>query len=479
MNLRNILISAVALGSLLCTSCSNELADIPEKQPETGLTEGITITLIAEAVQTRAGSDVSLPYSYATTDELQINRVHLAFFELDGSGIPTSRIHQENATFTAPNTTVNDSSAYRISGISLPVEGQTVRVLAIANSALDLSGLTTYADYRSAIESQASVTFTATNLVKAGFTDYRFTTNNVSVVVPLTQLTARVDLYLDINIPSTSLAGIDSTWLFSAADMMASGTKGEEVPGVMTKIKIQNNSHNYTYKGKPIHIQPDGNAISLTYLVNNTKYLFSGKSVWRLYVSKMNINQIEKQSFLLLDNRINPDGQQANLTAISEEMRFNSGEKLFSFYSYEKSYTTASPLEVELDAYLIQQQMGTHYETQSGQWLALYLIENNNSWTAASAWKSDKGELCLLPYENVTTTSATNQGIKWGDTTAGIEKATRFILNPVKQGACTTDGLIHGNLYRATLSYSPAAEIWIDYISNPFAPVTVNIPSFD
>ena len=40
MNLRNILISAVALGSLLCTSCSNELADIPEKQPETGLTEG-------------------------------------------------------------------------------------------------------------------------------------------------------------------------------------------------------------------------------------------------------------------------------------------------------------------------------------------------------------------------------------------------------------------------------------------------------
>lgn len=192
MKTKTLLTAAFLAVSLLPSCVREELAISP------GHGEEIDISLalqMGDILVSKAIGDEERPYTYAKPEELHISHCVVAVFKLN-NGMPGDLLDCKEVL--APglgSTTVNDTLAYRVSGIR--AKTGDVRVLVIANSALDYSTMKNYADFKRAIE-QTSFTpaFNPEALVKVGYKDLTLTMahGKTDIVVPLMQLAARVDL---------------------------------------------------------------------------------------------------------------------------------------------------------------------------------------------------------------------------------------------------------------------------------------------
>lgn len=481
MNIRNFLL-VVMSGFMF--SCSNEeLVEIPDTQQ----IEGLSVILASKTVPTKAVGDADTPYLYATQEELQVNKAHIAFFEvgLDGVG---KRIGVADATFSGSNATTStgDTIAYRIDNISIEDGlGKNVRILAIANSANDYSTYTTYSQYKAAIEcnldaaNQPTATFTATNLVKVGELDYSFdsSSENPVIEIAMTQLAARVDIKLNIAIPGEELKP-DTVWTLNPSIVEGWGKNNipnqyENVASIedWDKAIDEFDPSEVIYNGKPL-VYNDANNGTKLYHVNNSCVITQNFYEWRLNISDIHIYNIETQSFVLLSTE---NVEQKLLSLELGNLGVKDDGLLVSFYSYEKQFTTNSPLLVNMNGKLIKE-LKKKVIKAKGAWHALWLKDGN---TVQSGWGNDGGTFAFIPTNVVYDES--QEPIWTNEIFAELPAGYSITINPERNGTtCFTDGVIHGNLYTVTAKIKTAqTALDLEYASVPFGTVPVTIPPFN
>jgi hypothetical protein len=234
MKLNNLhLILSIAL---LAGSCvSEELLTPPP--PWQGEAVSLTLKLKMSEVRTKAIGQADTPYRYATPEELNISECVIALFRLEETetetgtgwepdGLINSVLVRSGSDLTSgPVSEQNDTLSYRIDKI--PAVTGRVRVLVIANSQKDYSGLTTYNAFMEAIEeTEFGADFDANTLVKVGYLDKELTVTNYTeeIVVPMVQLAARVDLNVIPLLPEQVIRAQYTGALQSALDEI--GVKG-------------------------------------------------------------------------------------------------------------------------------------------------------------------------------------------------------------------------------------------------------------
>lgn len=191
MKLKNIFLVFV-LGTIWgFSSCSSEeVIDIPENGEAT-----LSISLSVNDIQTKADESKSI----STSDELAINNCHIAVFDMDGKYLTSYDFPEEGEMLT----TGENGVCVLASSKTIRTFGQSkkVKFLAIANmdekmnkETISFRGCATYDKYLKAVVTSTSLN--ANNLVKVGvLKDMKLTNgaNNISITIPLTQLTARID----------------------------------------------------------------------------------------------------------------------------------------------------------------------------------------------------------------------------------------------------------------------------------------------
>lgn len=174
------------------TACVNE---IPVEGPDGGQPGELSIVFAVGEIQTKAAEG----YTYATDKEVQINDFHVALFDAKSNariGDPKDILTSEISSYIT--TEENDKKAYQVSFSDISTtEHPSVYAVVIANykdKSLDFSSCTTFDFYKKVVDETSAFSDT-TKLMKVG----RSTDTSISVsgankiVVPLTQLTARID----------------------------------------------------------------------------------------------------------------------------------------------------------------------------------------------------------------------------------------------------------------------------------------------
>lgn len=174
------------------TACVNE---IPVEGPDGGQPGELSIVFAVGDIQTKAAEG----YTYATDKEVQVNDFHVALFDAKSNariGDPKDILTSEISSYIT--TEENDKKAYQVSFSDISTtEHPSVYAVVIANykdKLLDFSSCTTFDDYKKVVDETSAFSDT-TKLMKVG----KSTNTRISVgvankiVVPLTQLTARID----------------------------------------------------------------------------------------------------------------------------------------------------------------------------------------------------------------------------------------------------------------------------------------------
>lgn len=206
MKLKNIfgLISAM---SLMLVSCSEESAiDGPDVigKPDTSF----DITLVSGGVETKAAPT---GYEHATAEEIKIQTCAVAVFAGDGD---SRMVGFKYSTFNGTsNATYEQKEAYKVADIE--TRSGNVKILVVANSTLsetELKKLDTYAKFKNqSVAYDDANSFVASNLIKFGeVTAQIATTAKSEIVVPLTQVAARVDVTYKVTVENGWNAQIEN-----------------------------------------------------------------------------------------------------------------------------------------------------------------------------------------------------------------------------------------------------------------------------
>lgn len=191
MKIANI-ISAMCVLASAFTACVNEM---PVDGPDVGQPGELSIVFAVGDAQTKAADG----YTYATDKEIQINDFHVALFDAGDHqriGAPKDISISDASSYTT--TEENNKKAYQVSfsDISTALH-PSVYAVVIANykdKSLDFSSCTKYDDYKKVVNETSAFSDT-TKLMKVGKSaNTTIVVDAVNkVVVPLTQLTARID----------------------------------------------------------------------------------------------------------------------------------------------------------------------------------------------------------------------------------------------------------------------------------------------
>lgn len=199
MKLKNIvgLISAIGL---MLVSCSKEsMVDGPDVTAKSDTS--FDITLVSEGVETKAPAP---GYTYATADEIKIQTCAIAIFD----AVSGKMVGFKHSTFNGvSNDTYDSKEAYKVTDIE--TRSGDVKVLVVANPVLseaELKTLNTYSTFKAQSvkhDNANAAPLTASNLIKFGeVTETLGTAVKQTIVVPLTQVAARVDVTYNVTIGS-------------------------------------------------------------------------------------------------------------------------------------------------------------------------------------------------------------------------------------------------------------------------------------
>lgn len=193
MKLKNI-VGLISAMSLMLVSCSEESVidgpDVTEKADTS-----FDITLVSGGVETKAPGG----YEYATAEEIKIQTCAVAVFAGE------KMVGFEYVTFDGgkSNAKYESKDAYKVENIE--TKSGNVKILVVANPVLDkeaLRKLNTYDKFKSQATSYDNAnSFVASKLIKFGEVDKTLSTTAADdVVVPLTQIAARVDVTYKVTV---------------------------------------------------------------------------------------------------------------------------------------------------------------------------------------------------------------------------------------------------------------------------------------
>lgn len=180
-------------GLFACTS--EEMIDAPDSN---GQLCDMSLILSMNDIQSKA--TVANYYTYATTDEITINKCHVAVFELDDKEEPTKRIHfQDFSTMgSLTDNLIGSLPGYELKLNNVRTFGKgpkKVKVLIVANA--DKSNFTTWTTYNKYVDGTLTTSpFNAAELIKVGISDVVIltygTTPSTTIPITLNQLSAKI-----------------------------------------------------------------------------------------------------------------------------------------------------------------------------------------------------------------------------------------------------------------------------------------------
>lgn len=181
-------------GLFACTS--EEMIDAPDSN---GQLCDMSLILSMNDIQSKA--TVANNYTYATTDEITINKCHVAVFELDDKEVPTNRIHFQDFSNMGSLTDnlIGSLSGYKLELNNVRTFGKgskKVKVLIVANA--DNSNFTTWTTYNQYVAGTLTTSsFNAAELIKVGISNvvtltYGTTNSATEIPITLNQLSAKI-----------------------------------------------------------------------------------------------------------------------------------------------------------------------------------------------------------------------------------------------------------------------------------------------
>lgn len=354
-----LIMVAVFIGMVSCT----QETSIEEQLP-TGETADLEIVIAPSEVMTKSNT-IAPGYGWATEDELQINTCILAVFKKEANDVWKKVFLTLHTMEENDKTIVSDNDrrlAYKVSTVTLSVDS-TYYIQVIANPSSDnivkYQNCSSLTDFEKIEEGSASeYTFKASNLVKAGKKIVGKDANDVDklnaistrIVVPLTQLAARVDLNIQVKLG-------EKTWISSKYEK----EDGSSLGGTMTeatllttfptaiKVDAGINSANLYYMDR--HVVFDKGPISES---SNKGYKIPGYtavrideySSWTIDLTELTILNVRTQATAVLPMK------DSDLSL--NEYTFSSLNTPITFYTYGREFKALNPLQVSLN--------GTVYE---------------------------------------------------------------------------------------------------------------------
>ena len=429
---------------------------MPDVQP----VEGISVILSSSLVSTKAAKgDEGNEYTYATSTELQVNQVHLAFFDESGtllSGKDYAPVKSATST---------DTLAYKVTNITVYADGN-VRVLAIANSNADYSECKKYADYETVIENNGSAEFNPSNLVKVGELPATTISNGQTLEIPMVQLASKVvlDLTTDLPVYSTkeeSRHSIDG--FLDQLDKRMNRTSSNKPCEIKDK---QGNTLGYAYKCDEsvsfkyggLTIEPGGYKIAHITGITVDSIFTTSRSV--LDISSLTVTNVETQSPILV-----PDGKKRSLGKLPMgEIGDIAGQRRIVFYTYQKqryaSDQEAGVLTVKIggdiqdkDEVITKSYTGA---TAHGVWTLNGKVVNG--------W-NEGGDGYKFVYLQDIVSSENLKPVGEPDyvTMSGKSSPANYEIkiNPKYVENVCTDGFVRGNLYHIKATVKKAKVDWV------------------
>lgn len=202
MKLRNI-ISVICVMASAFTACVNEM---PVDGPDVGQPGELSIVFAVGDAQTKATTASEGDYVYATDKEVQINNFHVVLFDASSNAVIKSESITAPAASLIANTEEweNGKKTYKVNFTDISVKDHpSIYAVVIANysdkkdsngQTLDFSSCTDFKGYQKVVKETAAFADTTTLMKVGKSANTQIAVNAVNkVVVPLTQLTARID----------------------------------------------------------------------------------------------------------------------------------------------------------------------------------------------------------------------------------------------------------------------------------------------
>ncbi len=160
------------------------------------LTERASFDLLISSNMTETKAQASIP---ASEDEGTINTALIVVFNKDGNNI--GEVYSRELISDMSSKREGNTNLYKITGLN--AQPGNIRILMIANSAVDYSSCNSWESFMSQIENTSS--FVANNLPKIGYKDITLAqVGNSNINIELSQLAARIDL--KIKVPSNDIS---------------------------------------------------------------------------------------------------------------------------------------------------------------------------------------------------------------------------------------------------------------------------------
>lgn len=201
MKLRNV-ISVICVMASAFTACVNEM---PVDGPDVGQPGELSIVFAVGDAQTKATTASEGNYVYATDKEVQINNFHVALFDASSNAVIKSESITDPASLIAnAEDWENGKKTYKVNFTDISVKDHpSIYAVVIANysdkkdsngQTLDFLSCTDFKGYQKVVKETAAFADTTTLMKVGKSANTQIAVNAVNkVVVPLTQLTARID----------------------------------------------------------------------------------------------------------------------------------------------------------------------------------------------------------------------------------------------------------------------------------------------
>ena len=239
---------------LVFTACSNE--ELLEKHPDGNYTSKLNITLSTTSAITKAGDPVLFP---ATDQEKTIKSCVLAIFKKEGDTYNKKAIVEPTLEETETKGTYNI-----VSDVEL-LFSESYKIVIIANGEFDLySECTSYQELKTIQEGSNAYTFKSDELLKWGEkdvgagTDTKLTVNS-RLHIDLTQLAARIDLKINVNLKDekelvdVSYEETDGSPLIGKISLKDDILVSNGLPGEYT-------NHKFIFYGRPVTLSDPTNS---------------------------------------------------------------------------------------------------------------------------------------------------------------------------------------------------------------------------
>lgn len=337
------------------TSCSNE--EIIEKRPDGNYTSKLNITLTTASDITKAGNNETL--FPATDEEKTIQSCVLGVFEKTADdGYTTVSIIEPTL-----NEISGEKGAYNIESDIALTFSKSYKLIVIANGNYDLyKNCTTYDALKNIIEGGSVYAFQSSNLLKYGGIEVGAGTLNeldvnTQLDIELTQLAARIDLKINVNLNKEKKLTNVSYETLEGESLLDMNTLTSIGANVSNALPDEYKGHEFYFQGRKVTLNdPSSSSTKVGILKNYTFNRVQTYQSWGINPTRILIKNIRNQVIAVLPGDEIYGQSILKRCDYSLPDKENVSTQYLTFYTYQRSVEENSldNLRVEIKGSIYQ-----------------------------------------------------------------------------------------------------------------------------